>query len=122
MKSPHPELSSLALPRGWPAQVKTSLLSAISMAHLALVHTCGWAAESVNPRLRRAAELQRAQAEVALLREELRIKDGRMQAVPAQRRPHYPPIERMAILELKAARGWSLAQAEIGRASCRERV
>ena len=27
-----------------------------------------------------------------------------------QRRPHYPPAERLAILELKAVRGWSLRQ------------
>jgi len=47
---------------------------------------------------------------VALLAEELRIKDTRMQRIPPQRRPHYPPIERLAILELRAARGWSLAQ------------
>jgi len=38
------------------------------------------------------------------------IKDARMERLPAQRRPHYPPIERLAILELRAARGWSLAQ------------
>ena len=31
------------------------------------------------------------------------------QMAPA-RRPHYPPTERMAILELRAARGWSLEQ------------
>jgi hypothetical protein len=46
-----------------------------------------------------------------MLREELRIKDARMAAVLPHRRPHYPPIMRMAILELKAARGWNLAQA-----------
>jgi len=42
--------------------------------------------------------------EVALLREKMRIKDARMLRIPAQRRPHYPPIERLAILELRAAR------------------
>ncbi len=30
-----------------------------------------------------------------------------MAMIGAHRRPHYRPIERMAILELKAARGWS---------------
>ena len=34
-----------------------------------------------------------------------------MLRVPAQRRPHYPPTERLAILELRAARGWSRSQA-----------
>jgi len=33
-----------------------------------------------------------------------------MERVPAHRRPHYPASERLAILELRAARGWSTAQ------------
>ena len=33
-----------------------------------------------------------------------------MTRIPAQRRPHYPPTERLAILELRAARGWSTAE------------
>jgi len=33
-----------------------------------------------------------------------------MSRIPAQRRPHYLPIERLAVLELRAARGWSQAQ------------
>jgi len=45
-----------------------------------------------------------------LLKEEIRLKDARMNRIPAQRRPHYLPIERLAILELRAARGWSQAQ------------
>ena len=30
--------------------------------------------------------------------------------IDARRRPHCRPVERLAILELKAARGWSAAQ------------
>ena len=33
-----------------------------------------------------------------------------MAAIPAARRRHYQPNQRFAILELRAARGWSLAQ------------
>jgi len=33
-----------------------------------------------------------------------------MDQIPAHRRPHYPPTDRMAILELKAARGWNQIQ------------
>src|SRR5438034_5825670 len=33
-----------------------------------------------------------------------------MQHIEAQKRPHYPPTERLAILQLRAARNWSLAQ------------
>jgi transposase InsO family protein/DNA-binding transcriptional regulator YiaG len=42
-----------------------------------------------------------------LLGEEIRIKDARMQRIDPHKRSHYPPTERMAILELRAARGWS---------------
>ncbi|MDA2924332.1 helix-turn-helix domain-containing protein [Acidobacteria bacterium AH-259-L09] len=44
------------------------------------------------------------------LREELRIKDARMCGIAAHRRPRYAPTERLAILEVRAARGWSLKQ------------
>ena len=40
----------------------------------------------------------------------MRIKDERMLRVPPHRRPYYSPIERMAILELRAAQGWTAAQ------------
>jgi hypothetical protein len=58
----------------------------------------------------RVAVSVRLEHELALLREELRIKDARMERVPPHRRPHYPAVERLAILELRAARGWSAAQ------------
>ncbi len=46
-----------------------------------------------------------------MLREELRIHQARMAQLPPHRRPYYPPAERMAILQLRAARNWSLEQA-----------
>ena len=67
--------------------------------------------------MRLAAENDRLQEECALLheacallREEIRIKDTRIAQIAAQRRPHYGTYERMAILELRAARGWSVKQ------------
>ena len=60
--------------------------------------------EDKGPRV----EKSRLEQEVSLLREEIGIKDARMGQIAAVRRPHYPPTERMAILELRAARGWSL--------------
>src|SRR5712691_8335823 len=98
------------LPRGWPRRVRSAAVHAISIAEFALTTALGWAAQSLNPRLRLRAEMERLQQEIRLLREEIRIKDARMQHVEAQKRPHYPPTERLAILELRAARSWSLAQ------------
>jgi len=81
-----------------------------SLAQFTIAYTRGWAADSANTRVRLKAKLDRALQDNALLREEMRIKDVRMARIPPHRRPLYPPTERMAILEVKAARGWSLEQ------------
>lgn len=101
----------LPLPRNWPRRVRSAVVQAISLADFTLTTVHGCAADSWNALLRMKAESNRLRKEVSLLREEIRIKDARMEHIPAQRRPHYPPTERPAILELRAARGWSAAQA-----------
>ena len=98
------------LPRGWQGCVKSAVLYAIALAHYSIVYARAWAADSVNARVRLTAENDRLHEECALLREELRLKDTRITQIPPQRRPHYGPVDRMAILELRAARGWSLRQ------------
>ena len=45
-----------------------------------------------------------------MLREELRINGDRMQRIGPHRRPQYTAIERMAILQLRAMRGWNKAE------------
>jgi len=101
---------TIAFPKNWAAYVKSAVLHVISLAQFATAYTRGWAADSVNARVRLKAEVERLMAEVALLCEEIRIKDARAARIDPHRRPHYPPTERMAILELRAARGWSLQQ------------
>ena len=98
------------LPKGWPQTVRSAVIHAISLAQFSLTHTRSWAANNWNARIRLKQENDRLRQELALLIEEMRIKDARMLRIPAQRRPHYPPIERLAILELRAARGWSMSQ------------
>jgi len=56
------------------------------------------------------ARIYRLETEFAMVREELRIKDARMSRIDPHRRPQYTPIERMAILELRAIRGWNKAE------------
>jgi len=101
---------SFPLPRGWPRRVRSAVVQVVSLARTSLALTQGWASESMNGQLRRRAEGDHLQQEIQLLREEIRIKDDRMEQLEAHRRPHYPPTQRLAILELRAARGWSLAQ------------
>ena len=101
---------TIPLPKGWSDRVRSAVIHAISLAHLSLTATRGWAANSWNARIRLKAENDRLRQELAFVREEMRIKDSRILRIPAHRRPHYPPTERLAILELRAARGWSLSQ------------
>jgi hypothetical protein len=82
----------------------------IALAHYAITYARSWAVNSHLQRVRLAAQLEQAQNEIVLLQEEVRIKDARMMRIPAHERPHYAPAERMAILELKAARNLSTAQ------------
>ncbi len=106
--------SRLPLPKNWPQGVKTAVLHVIALAHMAIVHARCLAVNSPDVGTRRAGDLQGSLDEISLLEEELQIKDCRMAMIDAHRRPYYRPIERMAILELKAARGWSQAEAVPG--------
>jgi putative transposase len=100
----------ITLPRSWSSHVRSAMLHVIALAQYATVYTRSWAVDSLNGRVRRKAENNRLRHELAMSQEETRIKDVRMAQIKPPRRPHYPPIERMAILELRAARGWSLQQ------------
>ena len=86
------------------------MLHVISLAQYATAYTRGWAADSANARVRLKARAERLEQEVACLREEMRIKDARMASMTPHKRPHYAPTERLAILELRAARCWTLQQ------------
>ena len=98
----------IRLPRAWLSRVKSAILHVISLARFTIAYTRSWAVDSINPRLRRNGELDQALQEIALPREQIRIHNVRVELIPPHRRPFYPPVERMAILELKATRGWSL--------------
>jgi putative transposase len=102
--------SRLALPKDWTRSIQAALVHVMALAHYAMVSTRSWAADSANARVRLTAKANTLEQEVELLREELRIKDGRLNRIPPQRRPYYAPTERLAILELRASRSWSLAQ------------
>src|SRR5437773_8337431 len=100
----------IPLPPNWPRRVRSAVVHTISLAQTSLTQAGSVAANSINARIRLKEEISRLRQEILLLREESRIKDSRVDQIPAHRRPHYPPIDRLAILELRAARSWSLAQ------------
>jgi len=102
--------SPSSLPSGWPALVCDAVLQVIAMAHLTLTRTRSWAANSPLERVRLRVRVNELEQEVALLRQEVRIKDARLERLPGPKRPRYPPAERLAILAHRAARRWSMAR------------
>ena len=104
----------IPLPKGWTQHVRSAVVHVISLAQFAAIYTRSWAVDSMNGRVRLQAENDQLREEVAQLREEGRIKDARMAQIPAPRRPHYSPVERLDILQLRAARKWSLQQTTDG--------
>ena len=104
-------LRKIPLPRAWNRRTKAAILQILALSHYAFTVLVAGAANDRSRWARLHGENDRLSHELALLREELRIKNARMARVPPHRRPHYTPLERMAILELRAARGWSARQA-----------
>ena len=60
------------------------MLHIISLAQYALAYTRGWAVNSQVARVRLKTENDRLRQQVALLSEEIRIKDARMRLTAAQ--------------------------------------
>lgn len=105
-----PAFGDVPLPSSWTEHVKSGALHAIGLARFALLHVRGWCANSPIARARLAAERDAALAAVAQAREEARILRTRLAALPAKNRPHYAAEERLAILMVRAATGWTAAE------------
>ena len=102
--------ADIPLPKDWPEHARSAILHVIALAHLAIIGARGRASKATETREQLRGKLDSARAEIAMLMEELRIKDARMAHLEPRRRPHYRRTDRMAILELKAARAWSAAE------------
>ena len=103
-------IDDLPLPRGWTKAVRASVLHAISVAFSAVTQAWASSATSRRSTTQLQAELDRTKAEIAMLNEELSVKNDRLSRVLPRCRPHYRATDRMRILQLKAARGWSTTQ------------
>jgi transposase len=65
-------------------------------------------ASAGSPVLRMLSQCDHAKSEVELLRRELAVLRASRQSVPSRRRPDYDAEQRLAILQLKRHRGWSI--------------
>ena len=71
----------LPVPRRWTSRVRSAAVQAISLAQFALGSARGAATERCKTPARDKAEADRLRQEIALLREEIRIKDARMERI-----------------------------------------
>ena len=77
----------LALPKYWNHSLQAAVLHVISLAHLAIIYARGWAANSINARVRLQAKHEEAENKILLLQEELH-KKGKTLAIYNEYRPH----------------------------------
>ena len=101
------DVETLRLPRNWHSYVRSAVLNVVGIVRVAML--AGREALITNGDTK-DARIHQLESEVAMLREELRINGARMQRVAPHRRPQYTGVERMAILQLRAMRGWNKAE------------
>ena len=97
----------MQLPKLWPRHARSAILHALSMARIAATSVRARAEHHWSERIRLQARIDVLDGKVAQQAEELSIKDARMEQIDPRQRPHYPPEERLRILEQRAAYGWS---------------
>ena len=100
-------VESLRLPKDWHSYVRNAVLNVVGIVRIALL--AGREILITNGDAK-DARIHQLETEVAMLREELRINGARMHRVTPHRRPQYTTVERMAILQLRAMRGWNKAE------------
>ncbi len=89
----------LPLPRGWKRRVRSSVLHILALSHYTFTAMPARAANQRNRRARLQAEIERLSYEIALLQEELRIKDGRpLRRKSTARVDHRPQVSRFESL------------------------
>ncbi len=102
--------TSQLLPKQWPRHARSAVLHVISLASTAMTVVRARWDKSRHRAVRQAVEIEKLRNEIALLREEIRLKDLRMASLAPARRPHYKAMSRMAILELRSRWGWTVAE------------
>jgi hypothetical protein len=101
---------TIPLPENWPRVVKAAMPHVIALAHKAVTFSRGWCANSPLERVRLRGENDRLRSELAAEKEVTRILSARFRRIEPRHRPRYTGPERMAILELRAACGWTVRQ------------
>ena len=102
--------TEIRIPPGWTEIAKSGLVNAVALARLTLLQVLSGFENGRAPKARLLSEIERLRARIAQLESELAVKDRRMTQLAPFKRPHYSPPDRLQILLLMAATGWTLAE------------
>ena len=64
----------VTFPDCWPEAIRAAMLHAFSLAHWAVTYSRSWCADSPIARVRLKGQLEQARDEIAMLKEEIRMK------------------------------------------------
>ncbi|MCA9645404.1 MAG: transposase [Myxococcales bacterium] len=102
--------TEIRIPPGWTEIAKSGLVNAVALARLTLLQVLSGFENGRAPKARLLSVMERLRARIAQLESELAVKDRRMTQLAPAKRPHYSPPDRLQILLLMAATGWTLAE------------
>jgi hypothetical protein len=100
-------VSDPVFPTTWPRVARRAVLHVISLAATAVAVVRGRAIDSRSRHVRRNAEVEQLRNEIMLLREELRLKDARLGAVPPTRAGFWTMLRPFASLQRWPFGCWS---------------
>ena len=103
--------TEIPLPESWPDNVKRAMNKALQLARFDIIRVRGEVDYDYRTEVRLKAENDKLRNELALERDYNDILISRFRQIPAKKRPNYTPVDRMRVLNHKAARGWNLKQA-----------
>jgi len=103
--------TDIPLPESWQDNVKRGMNKALQLARFDIIRVRGKVDYDPRREVRLKAQLDKVKNELALERDLNSIYRSRFEKIPAKRRPNYTPVDRMRVLNHKAARGWNLKQA-----------
>ena len=101
------DIESLPLPKGWSKAARNAVLNVLGIVRIAML--AGREALILEGDVKEA-RIHQLESDLAMTREELRLIGSRMKRIDPHRRPQFTAVERMAILQLRAMRGWNKAE------------
>ncbi|GHT46460.1 hypothetical protein FACS189454_07620 [Planctomycetales bacterium] len=96
--------------QGWTDYTLLAILHIIALARIVILNAASWSEDKECNGLRLRVENDLLRSEVGLLQREIEIKDARFTQLEPKKRPYYLLCERLEILMIRAACGWTNEQ------------